>query len=296
VPAFVILNPYADRWNALKRRSDVEAALHAVGLDFELVQSEAPGHAIQLAAQAIEDRYMPIIAAGGDGTLGEVINGLAAAQTDRSLGPLGVLPLGTANDFANNIGLRTDLHQAAAAIAAGRTEIFDLGKVNDWFFCNNSAVGLEPVVTQYNIRLVRFRGVLRYLIAALMAVNDQPRWHVDMAWQAGEYSGPASLVSVGNCPVTGGLFRMAPAADPQDGLLTFVHGYAASKLKMLSLLPRAISGGYVSDPAIHQHHTHQLTIRCIPGTPIQADGEIRGEGVELINYEIVPSALQVFLS
>lgn len=293
MPALVILNPYADRWNGRKRRSEAEGALQQAGVDFELVETEAPMHAIQLASQAIEAEYSPIIAAGGDGTLGEVINGLAAAQQSPPLGPLGVLPLGTANDFAINLGLPTDLRRAARVIAAGDSHRIDLGRVNGWHFCNNSAVGLEPVVTQHNIRLVRLRGILRYLVAALLAVNDQPEWRVEIAWDEGEYHGPASLISVGNCPVTGGLFRMAPAADPRDGLLTFVHGYAATKLKMLSLLPRAISGTYVADPAIHQHHTRELTISATPGTPIQADGEIRAEDVDRVTYEVLPAALQV---
>ena len=102
-----------------------------------------------------------------------------------------------------------------------------------------------------------------------------------------------SLVSVGNCPITGGLFRMAPAADPADGLLTFVHGYAPTRLKMLTLLPRAISGNYVKDPSIHQYHTRQLVIRMSPGSPIQLDGELRALHLEQVAYRCLPARLDV---
>jgi diacylglycerol kinase (ATP) len=187
-----------------------------------------------------------------------------------------------------------DLNEAAKAIAGGRTRRIDLGRANDWVFCNNSAVGLEPVVTRHNIELVRWRGVIRYLIAALLAINDKPSWHMHLAWDDGEYDGPVSLVSVGNCAVTGGLFRMAPAADPTDGKLTFVYGYAPTRRRMLSLLPRAISGAYVNDPAMHQQHTRRLTIEARPETPIQVDGELRSESLTHIAYEALPARLDVY--
>lgn len=291
--AMLILNPYANRWKAGERRPAAEAALRSAGLRFDQQQTEGPLHATRIAEQAVRNGYSPIIAAGGDGTIGEVVNGMFAAQGRTPLGPLGILPLGTANDLAHNLGLRTRLLEAARAIARGETRRIDLGKVNNWLFCNNSAVGLEPLVTIYNIRMVHFRGVTRYLIAALRAINSRPSWQMQLRWRSGAYQGPISLVSVGNCPVTGGIFRMAPAADPSDGLLTFVHGYAPSRPKMLSLLPRAINGSYVNDPAIHQVHTNRLTIRSAPGTAVQADGEIHARNCRRVAYSILPGALDV---
>lgn len=293
--AMMILNPYADRWKAGSRRAAAEEALAAAGLKFEVRQTESPLHATAIAEQAARKGYTPIIVAGGDGTVGEVINGLHAAKVPPPLGPLGILPLGTANDLVHNLHMHLELGEAGRAIARGVTRRIDLGRVNEWLFCNNSAVGLEPLVTSYNIRMAHFRGVTRYLIAALRAIYSRPQWRMRLKWPGGGYDGPVSLVSVGNCPVTGGLFRMAPAADPSDGLLTFVHGYAASRPKMLSLLPRAISGSYVNDPAIHQIHTRRLTIQSAPGTPIQADGEIRAHDCKKVTYSILPAALDVLV-
>ncbi len=295
MPARVILNPYSGRWKALKRRAEAEAALRQAGIDFDLVQTEHPGHGIDLAEQAVRQGFSPIIVAGGDGAIGEVVNGLNRATPDAPLGPLGILPLGTANDLVHNLGLSLDLVDSARAIAAGRTRRIDLGQANQWVFANNSAVGLEPVVTLYNIRMVRLQGVLRYLVAALRAINDQPRWNMHVVWDGGEYHGPVSLVSVGNCPLTGGLFRMAPAADPADGKLTFVLGYAPTRRKMLSLLPRTINGSFVRDPAIQQHHTTRLQIACEPATPIQLDGEIRSEALVEVVYQVLPARLDVLV-
>ena len=145
--AKVILNPYSNRWNAKARWPEAEAALKTAGVDFEMVISEGPGGIAELAEQAARQGFSPIIAAGGDGTIGEAVNGLAhAAQSEKDLlGPLGILPLGSANDLVDNLGLPTDLTEAARVIAAGKTRLMDLGYVNGFYFANNSAIGLGTV-------------------------------------------------------------------------------------------------------------------------------------------------------
>lgn len=295
MPARVILNPYSGRWKARALRPQAEAALHAAGVEYDLVETSGPGDGIEQARQAALAGRSPIIAAGGDGAIGEVINGLFAARPQGVLGPVGVLPLGTANDLVHNLGLPLDLVGAAQAIAGGRTRRIDLGTANEWVFDNNSAVGLEPVVTIWNIRMVRLRGVLRYLAAALRAIWSEPRWNMRLRWDDGAFEGPVSLVSVGNCPVTGGLFRMAPAADPADGKLTFVYGYAPSRWHMLALLPRTLSGDYVNDPKMHQHHTTRLTIETDPETPLQVDGELRSRSLRSVTYVCLPARLDLLV-
>jgi diacylglycerol kinase (ATP) len=292
--AKVILNPYAGRWEALKRKAEAETALKNAGIEYELVVTERPLHGIALAEQAVREGFSPIISAGGDGSNGEVINGLLRAQPEGTLGPLGILPFGTANDLVVNLGLPKDIQEAANCIANGNIRCIDLGKVNDWVFANNSAVGLEPVVTLYNIRMVRLRGIIRYLIAALRAINQKPEWKMKLIWDDGDYDGPVSLVSVGNCPLTGGVFRMAPAADPADGRLTFIYGYAPSRSRMLRLLPKTMSGEHVNDPAIHQHHTQKLSIHAYSPSPLQVDGEIRAEAADDFTYECLPGRLNIF--
>jgi diacylglycerol kinase (ATP) len=292
MPAKVILNPYSGRWTALRRKDEALEALRRAGIDFELAVTEGPNHGIELAEQAARQGFSPIISAGGDGGTGEVINGLFRANPDGVLGPLGLLPLGTANDLAHNLGLPLDLAEAARAIAGGKTRRIDLGRVNEWIFDNNSAVGLEPVVTIHS-RMVRLKGTIRYLVAALRAINQKPQWNMRLVWDDGQYEGPVSLVSVGNCPVTGGIFRMAPAADPADGLLTFVFGYAPTRRRMLALLPRTMNGSFVNDPAMHQHHTRQLTIHTTPATPLQVDGELRSEALSDFTYECIPARLDI---
>lgn len=294
MPAKVILNPYAARWVADKRQPEVESALKAAGIDYQLVRTEYPGHGNLLAEEAVREGFSPIISAGGDGSNGDVLNGMQRARPGAVLESFGVLPLGTANDLVLNLGLPKELAAAARCIAASKTRRIDLGHINDWIFANNSAVGLEPVVTLYNISMVRLRGVIRYIVAALRAINRKSEWNMSLEWDDGSYEGPISLVSVGNCPVTGGVFRMAPAADPADGYLTFVYGYVKTRRRMLALLPKLMTGEHVKDPALHQHHTRRLVIHSKTPSPLQVDGEIREEAGRQFVYECLPASLDIF--
>lgn len=301
--ALVILNPYSGRWFAQAQRSKVEDELRSAGIDYDLVVTEGQDHALQLAAEAGTKGYTTVIAAGGDGTISEVVNGLIQASSNSTPLPLGIMPLGSANDLVLNLGLPVDLEQAAQVIAAGKLRRIDIGKVTfgsparSRYFDNNSAIGLEPTVTLIQQRITRLRGVLRYVVASVMGIMRSPRWQIDMEWEGGMYQGPNSLVTVGNCPLTGGLY-MAPHADPFDGKLTFVHAFVASRLQMLMLLPKTMKAGegnYVEDPRVNELNTTWLRIRLDRPTPLHADGEIQSEDVRELSYTLLPAHLPVLL-
>ena len=303
----MILNPYAGRWKALEHKDEVLLALNAAGVDHKLIVTEKPGHGTQIAEQAIIDGYNPLISAGGDGSISEVVNGMVQAfkGMNRPIStPLGVLPLGSANDFVINLSLPKDLKSAAQTIANGSYRNIDIGEIRFGgdekyrYFDNNSAIGLEPSVTLIQQRITRLRGVLRYLVATLMGVAKNPQWFMKIEWNNGDYEGMANLVTVGNNPLTGGLFYMTPHADPFDGLLTFVYGSIRTRLQILRILPKTMksgSGNYVEDPNIHEIHTPWLRIHCKTPTPLHADGEIQSESVSVIEYQIKPGYLPVLM-
>jgi len=298
--AKVILNPYSNRWKAKARWPEAEAALKAAGVDFELVISERPGHIIELAEQAARQGFSPIIAAGGDGTIGEVVNGLAhAAKSEKDLlGPLGILPLGTANDLTYNLSLPTDLQSAAQIIKTGNTQRMDIGKVNDLYFANNSAAGLEPYVTTKQIRITGISGILRYLVAAVWAIMDRPKWVANIKWDDGEYNGPVSLVTIGNGSRSGGGFYMIPHADPFDGKLTFVYGYRPTRLAMLATLPRAMkpdAGSYVEMDGIFEQKATWIKIHLETPSPAHTDGELFSNAIQDLEYRIYPGQLQILM-
>jgi YegS/Rv2252/BmrU family lipid kinase len=295
----VILNPYANRWTAGKRQPEAEAALKTAGIDYRLIATERPRHGIELAHQAALDGYSPIIAAGGDGSIGEVVHGMTTAANETGVEvPLGLLPMGSANDLTDNLGLPRDLGLCAQVIAAGKTRRMDLCQVNGMYFDNNSAMGLEPFITLIQQKIHRIKGTLRYLVATLRGVMKNPGWTGRLEWDGGEYSGPLTLVTVGNCRRTGGQFFVTPHADPFDGKLTFVYGYMPTRLDILRLLPRTMKpgkGNYVEHPAIHECHCTWLNVRVDQPTPYHADGEIQSTAARELEYRIFPGKIPVLL-
>src|SRR5215207_1110659 len=297
--AKVILNPYSNRWNSQKRWPEAEAALKTAGIDFELVISNSKGQIVELAEQAARENCSPIIVAGGDGSLGDAVNGLARAAASESemLGPFGIMPLGSANDLVYALGLPTDLNQAAQVIAAGKTKAMDLGKLNDRYFVNNSAAGLEPYVTLKHEKIHWIKGVARYLVAAVQAIMDKPEWPGTVKWDGGEYNGRFSLISVGNGRRTGGFF-MTPHADPFDGKLTLAFGYRGTRRGLFQALPRAFNedkGSYVEMDGMQEVHATHISIHLDKPSPAHTDGELFPTWVQDFEYEILPKCLTIIV-
>ncbi len=297
--ARIILNPYAARWKALQRRSEAEAALRAAGVAFDLVVSEHPGHGIQLAAEAVQQGYDPVIAAGGDSTYNEVVNGMLQAVGDKPLAArFGILPMGTANDLADNLGIPKDLNAAAQIIAAGKTRPLDICQVNQRYFVNNSGVGLETAVSVQQTNMKRTKGILRYLLATLIVIARNPQWHMELEWDDGSYNGPVTMVSVGNNPRTGGIFYTVPHADPFDGKLSFVYGSMTRRIDILRILPRIMKpaeGNYVEHPAVHEVHNTWLRVQAAPSTPLHTDGEVIEHAITSLEYRVHPGRVHMLL-
>ena len=296
MPATVILNPYSNRWEAGRRAPELETRLTAANIDFIMQKTERPGHATELARKAVLTGNLPLVAVGGDGAISEVVNGLLqATPPDRyPAGPVGLIPFGTANDLADVLGIPRDLEAAVQVIANGKTRRMDAGRVNGHFFGNNSAIGLEPMVTIENIRLTWLSGVIRYLVSAVITILKRPVWEAELKWDGGQYQGSISLVSVGNTHRTGGVFYMTPHASIDDGYLDFVFAPNLGRLRLFQLLPKTQNGTHIHAPEVQEQRTKKLTILTKAPTPIQADGELITTAASEIEYEIVPGALQVF--
>lgn len=295
--AKVILNPYSNRWNSKARWPEAEAALQAAGVDFALDVSEHKGHIIELVKQAALDGFSPIIAAGGDGTIGEAANGLmqAAGSERDAVGPLGIMPTGSANDIVYSLGLPTDLNEAAKVIAMGKTRLIDLGKLNGKYFVNNSAAGLEPYVSIKHEKIKWIKGLARYLVAAVQGIMDKPEWSGEVRWDDGEYKGKFSMLSIGNGRRTGGFF-MTPHADMFDGKLTLAFGYRATRLGLFQALPRAFNedkGNYVEMEGMRELDATKISIKLDKPSPAHTDGELFPEWIQNFEYETLPQRLKM---
>ncbi len=295
----VLLNPYSNRWNAQKRWPQAEAALKSAGVDFALSVSEHPRHLIELAADAVKDGFSVVLIAGGDGSIGEVVNGLARNWNIQMKFPvsIGIIPLGSANDFAFGLGLPTNLKETVEVIAGGKTKPVDLCKCNERYFINNSGICLEPYVSARHERIQWIKGRGRYLVAAIWGIMDKPQWHADFQWDGGSYNGLVSLGSIGNGRRTGGFF-MTPHADPFDGKLTFAFGYRGTRLGMFLALPHALKegkGNFVELPGMQEIQCTQLKIHLDKSSPVHADGELFDTWLTDFDYQIFPGAVPIFM-
>jgi diacylglycerol kinase (ATP) len=174
----------------------------------------------------------------------------------------------------------------------------DLGQVNDLYFANNSALGLEPYVTIIQSRIGWVRGMARYLLAAVRAILDKPAWNARLEWNDGSYDGPISLVYIGNGPRSGGVFYMGPHSNPFDGKLTIVFGYRATRLAMFALLPKAMKpgvGSYVESEGIHEFPVNWLKVHLDNSSPAHTDGEIFSTAITDLEYHIFPGRIQILL-
>lgn len=289
--ALVILNPYANRWHARRKIGRVERALATAGVRFDLRLTTKAGDAETLAFEAARAGHRPIIAAGGDGTVSEVVNGLLRAADGAATTPLGVLPIGTGNDFADMAGVPRDLLRAARAIASGATRQLDAARVNDRYFGNNCALAMEPLVTIENTRIRRVSGNLRYLLSLARALRKLTAWHMRIRWDDGEHVGPVFLLSVCNGPRCGGLFRMAPDARMDDGLLDFVLAPQMPKRRVVALLWGLLRARHTRHPLVRVGRTRRLLVESEPGTPLHADGEVLTESARRVEYEVLPGRI-----
>lgn len=297
----VILNPYANRWRAGGRLAEVQAALTAVSLTADIHATTSPGEGAVVARQAAAE-YDAVIAAGGDGTINEVINGLIQAAAEGQTVPFGVLPIGTANDLSDTIPLPRDLSQAAQIVVAGHTRAIDAVQVHVQtadrhfihYFVNNCAIGMEPLVTLENTKIKRLSGNARYFVALVRALLKLRAWQMDIHFdETATFSGPAILLSVCNGPRTGGIFQMAPGAQFDDGYFDYVFAPGMPKRTVLALLPRLFKGTHIQHPQVQHGRAYRLTITCQPGTPMHADGELIADAATKIEYEILPGKIRL---
>ncbi len=308
----VIFNPYSGRGAGLRAKDSLCAALKRTALPFDMVETEHAGHAILLAHRARIAGYTTVVAAGGDGTISEVVNGLMRASLYGApgavAGTLGVLPIGSGNDFATMAGVSRNLDEAAKRLALGQVRVVDVGTAHfregdvwrDRYFNNNMGVGLEAAVILESNKLRKLRGLMLYATAAVRALVKQKSPYMNISWELedGEivdYDKHTLMVSVGNGPRAGGGFYLTPDAKMDDDFLDVAIAKDISRPAVLALLPRAMFGKHTGHHAVTMLRVRKLTIGVADGAPLQMDGEIMAEKVTEVEIGLLPQRLQVIV-
>ena len=296
--ARLIYNPTAGPWDVRRTIDHARSYLKRRGWSVELLMTEKPGDAIALSRAAAQDHCDVVIAAGGDGTINEMVNGLVGTET-----ALGVLPVGTGNMWARQLGIPTytmanplRLHDAAVGLVEGTIRWVDVGQVNDRHFLCWSGIGLDAQVTaemEPRQRYTKRLGLLPYVIAAILVARDFKGVRTRVSLDGHIVRGRMLLVLVSNIQQYIGTLKVAPEARLDDGLLDiFVFkgfGFPYAVRHVLKI----ISQRYLQDPRVVHRQARHVQVWTEWATPVHVDGDLIG--TTPVTLKVVPHALRVLV-
>lgn len=297
VDLVVVLNPRAGRERATRQIPHLQHLLEQMcgrrGWHWRLLQSDHPGHAAELARQAAQSGASVVAAAGGDGTCGEVAGGILGTPAR-----LGILPLGTGNDFARCVGISENLQVAVENLFTGKPRRVDLGSVENVagkrYFINIAGCGFDAAVAhRVNRGYPLLRGTAAYVAAVLQTlVTFRPvSTRIQLDDQMMEHD--AFLCSVANAQYYGGGMRIAPFAQVDDGWLDVCIVRAVPKLEFLRIFPRVFRGTHVTHPHFLIYRARQVSVESSPPVPVLVDGDVMG--MTPARFCVYPGAIEAIL-
>ena len=308
----VILNPVSGNGHAEKLWPQIEIALRQGGLSFDVVRTNAPRAGVALAAQAKQNGYETLISVGGDGTTNEVANGMLRASAGAPTGILGVIPVGSGNDFTKMLSAppqpgSSDLPNWRASInqiLAAETRWVDVGRVtadhpapgfdaSGHYYVNGLDTGFGALVAMHAHEIPFLQGFPMYLTAVFKTLLkfSVPRVKIKVDQSVLEQASTMIAVSNGRC--IGGGFWITPAALNDDGLLDVMIARGLGRIGILSLLPKVMQGTHPGDPRVTFRQGAHVTIESPDPLVVETDGEIPFIDAHHIEIELLPKRLQV---
>lgn len=294
-PTALVINPLAGRGRAAAAMGPVVARLEALGGDLTVLTGKDRDESLELCRRAVADGASALVAAGGDGMMHLALQAVAGTQT-----PLGIIPIGTGNDFATCLGLPTGIEAAVDVIVSGLTSgqartvdavrATGSGGVLEWWACVLGA-GFDSAVNERANQMRWPRGPRRYDLAifAELASLRPHQFVLDLDGHREELA--ATFIAVGNAPAYGGGMRIAPTADLSDGRLDVTVVGPISRLDLLRFKPRVYAGTHIDHPAVSTRRGSVVRLEC-QGLIAYADGE-RLSALP-VTSECVAGALRVF--
>ncbi|HSQ75407.1 MAG TPA: diacylglycerol kinase family protein, partial [Bacteroidota bacterium] len=276
----------------------LERLLTRFGRPHELVRTERPGHATEIARDCVS---RVVVAVGGDGTINEVANALAGSGRT-----IGIIPTGSGNDFIKSVGIPKRMESALELLRLGHERVIDAGVVRTgaWkngsmeyaparYFVNGVGAGFDASVAR-RVGEIRFlRGTPLYLLAVLQTLGRYQSPEFSCRTDSTEWRARKLLIASGNGRCAGGGFYLTPEAEVDDGLLDVCVIDDVSVLKILRLVPRVLAGKLVHDAQVNYQRTKELELSSAERFNVHADGEIVGREVHGVRLKMVASALRI---
>jgi YegS/Rv2252/BmrU family lipid kinase len=297
--ALLIFNPAAGPRGELRR--DLERVVHYLserGWHVTMRATRKPGDATELARAAVAARCKAVLVAGGDGTIHEAVNGLVGSDT-----AMGVLPVGTGNVWAKQIGMPTmsltqpdRLLAAARMLVDGEVHWVDVGRADGRYFLICAGVGIDSTVAaqmEPRTRTAKQLGALAYLSAGVWIVRDFSGVRSTIVIDERTVRTKIVLVVVSNIRLYGGLVQMTPEARADDGLLDVRVFKGLGPAWVFRHVAGVFTHRHLRDPMVSHYQGRRVTIYTAEPFPLQLDGE--PVGMTPVTLEVVPRALRVLV-
>jgi diacylglycerol kinase (ATP) len=272
--ARLIYNPSAGKEALRELLPDLLDILEQGGLEVSCAMTHGANDGIMAARQAAEEQFDYVIAAGGDGTINEVVNGLSDMEHRPTLG---ILPAGTTNDLARALALPRDLKKACEIILKRHAVPMDVGKIGDGYFINIAGCGrLTELTYEVPSKLKTHLGQLAYYVKGLEKLPKLKSIQLDIDSPDFAYEGKAMLCLIANSNSVGGFERLAPNAKLNDGLFDVIVVKQVSLPELIALTRLALKGEHISSDRVEYFQTDRLTISSPELVELNLDGEFGG--------------------
>lgn len=299
---FVIINPKAGNGAALKQWPKIETLLKSNHFNFEFAFTNYSGHACEIVLNAANKGFLNIICVGGDGTLHAVVNGLMLQnKVESSAITIGVIPIGTGNDWVKTHNIPHKIEAAILLIKKKKIKVQDIGKIDfmdsnrpSVYFNNLAGIGFDGLVAKKTEKL-KHLGKLSYLIAACQALLSFKNFDVEIIYKQNKLTTKSLMVLVGLCNYSGGGMQLTDTPDVTDGLFDVSNVINFNTWDFIKNLPKLYNGKVRRAKKVKTFKTDNLLILTNYRSSdfyIQADGEILE--AENVNISILKKALSFY--
>jgi len=298
----IVLNPIAGMGSAINKIPSIKSLMEKHLLHFEIVLTERVGHAIEIAEHTDPAQYPILIAAGGDGTCNEVLNGLMKAKTaGRAIPAMGTFPIGRGNDFSFGMGLPGNLEESVRILSIGFRKFMDVGKITGGlypegrYFGNGIGVGFSTIVGFEAAKMKHIHGFATYIIGALKTLflyYHAPHLTMELDHQTFNQKTIETSIMIGRR--FGGTFFMAPESINDDGLFDLCIASNPPRREMLKLMGKYMKGTQKESKYISTKRARKVALKALEGTlAIHADGETICENGTLVDIECFPRQIEI---
>ena len=286
-----IINPIAGSGKAKGYEAYIEEYMHNTNIDYKVIFTTRPKEATEMVINNPE--YPICVAVGGDGTAGEVANGILK----RGYGVLGIIPAGTGNDLSKSLLITDDIEEAFKKIKDKKIKAIDLGQVDDIYFFNIASLGFDAEVVRHTDRIKRvIKGKSAYILGVLTSLLVYKSRNMNIEVDGEKMLRRATLVAIGNGAYYGGGMKILPMAKLDDGELDICIVKDVSNLKILFLFPSIFKGQHIKyKKYVEFHRGKEIKVKVEGEIYLNIDGEISPVKNREIDFHIGSEKLNVIV-